>query len=248
MLIYDTYTAKEKGYIKDYPKLIQFSTQEELKPLIEALKGRLELFKRISLMGYERFYVELHSENYFNRTSDYIGYSAIGTSAEREGVLIYEFHFIEALGSFTNNAFIQFHFDQEGKMSYKIGDGLKDHSLEDTVSFYLVRTLHFLVSFFNKQVVAASFKTPNHKIRSEEGRENFKADFVVVSTKKYQNNVSTRLGKTLDWNFSFPVRGHWRKIKGYGKDMNGELRLGKTWVSQHIRGEGPMDKRVRIVQ
>ena len=67
-------------------------------------------------------------------------------------------------------------------------------------------------------------------------------------TKKY-NSIKS-MGK-LEYSHSFKVRGHWRRIdeKSLGKDRNGNYGVhGYTWVVEHIRGEGELTKRLRVVK
>lgn len=50
--------------------------------------------------------------------------------------------------------------------------------------------------------------------------------------------VGERLAEYLrraDPEFKVPVRGTWRKVKGIGKDEQGQPVLGKTWVVPHVR-------------
>jgi hypothetical protein len=43
-----------------------------------------------------------------------------------------------------------------------------------------------------------------------------------------------------DWNFRWKVRGHWRRVKGFGKDQLGNLKEGFTWIKEFVKG--PEDK------
>ena len=54
---------------------------------------------------------------------------------------------------------------------------------------------------------------------------------------------------TLEYSHAFKVRGHWRHIgeKTLGKDRNGEYRItGYTWVTEYVKGEGELSKRIRV--
>lgn len=67
-------------------------------------------------------------------------------------------------------------------------------------------------------------------------------------TKKY-NSIHS-MGK-LEYTNSFHVRGHWRTIneKSLGKDRNGNYGVhGYTWVTDYIKGEGELTKRLRVVK
>ena len=69
-------------------------------------------------------------------------------------------------------------------------------------------------------------------------------------------NVSNKYSKirvtgSLEYSYSFHVRGHWRRIdeKTYGKDRNGNYNVaGYTWVNEYMKGEGELVKRIRVIK
>ena len=66
----------------------------------------------------------------------------------------------------------------------------------------------------------------------------------------YKYNSIHSMGK-LEYTSSFHVRGHWRTIneKSLGKDRNGNYGVhGYTWVTDYIKGEGELTKRLRVVK
>ena len=68
-------------------------------------------------------------------------------------------------------------------------------------------------------------------------------------TRKHYNQIKPIGHLTFD--HSFKVRGHWRTISPdtYGKNRHGEyVMTGVTWVKEHIRGEGDLVKRIRVVK
>lgn len=54
----------------------------------------------------------------------------------------------------------------------------------------------------------------------------------------------------IDWSHRWEVAGHWRKIKGKGKDQNGNEVEGKTWVRDCVKGpeNKPLKKKIRVVR
>lgn len=55
-------------------------------------------------------------------------------------------------------------------------------------------------------------------------------------------------GEPVDWSHRWEVRGHWRKIRGVGKDRdNKPIVNGFTWVVPHIKGDEslPLIKKIR---
>ena len=69
-------------------------------------------------------------------------------------------------------------------------------------------------------------------------------------TTKNKYNSIRAIGK-LEFNHSFKVRGHWRRIseKSYGKDRQGNYNiLGYTWVTEYVKGEGELIKKLRVIK
>lgn len=56
---------------------------------------------------------------------------------------------------------------------------------------------------------------------------------------------------TLSFDHSFSVRGHWRRVAEgtIGKNRNGEYTVeGFTWVKEHVRGEGELLRKLRVIK
>lgn len=65
---------------------------------------------------------------------------------------------------------------------------------------------------------------------------------------KQRNIVATG---TLEYSHAFKVRGHYRRIseKSIGKDRYGNYNIyGFTWVTEHVKGEGELTKRLRVLK
>ncbi len=72
---------------------------------------------------------------------------------------------------------------------------------------------------------------------------------IHIAPKKLRNKISGVSNKKIDWSHSWSVRGHWRKINGIGKDRNNkESVVGYTWVNSHVKGNGELVKKTRIVK
>jgi hypothetical protein len=73
-----------------------------------------------------------------------------------------------------------------------------------------------------------------------------------VSPKKYQSEMkASEPGKTIDWSHRWEVRGHWRIVKGIGKDRDGNYTvMGFTWVNNFVKGpeKAPLIKKTYIVE
>ncbi len=71
---------------------------------------------------------------------------------------------------------------------------------------------------------------------------------VFLSKPKESASYQSLNGGTIDWLHSWSVRGHWRKCASLGKDREGAYCIpGFTWVKDHVRGDGPMVEKTRIV-
>ena len=55
----------------------------------------------------------------------------------------------------------------------------------------------------------------------------------------------------LEYSHCFSVRGHWRRVNEgtLGKDRNGNYNVkGYTWVTEYVKGEGELSKRLRVIK
>lgn len=69
--------------------------------------------------------------------------------------------------------------------------------------------------------------------------------------KAYNSKLRNATVGTLSIDHSFAVRGHWRRISSttIGKNRKGEyLEYGRTWVKDHIRGNGELCKKIRVLK
>lgn len=72
----------------------------------------------------------------------------------------------------------------------------------------------------------------------------------IIHVSKSKTKPTTALGGSIDYSHRFEVMGHWRKVKGIGKDRAGEYVVnGYTWVKNHEKGDKslPLVKKTRIV-
>ena len=78
--------------------------------------------------------------------------------------------------------------------------------------------------------------------------------YYVMDKREEKNPVTFKRIKPLGscaFDHSFRVRGHWRHIgeKTYGKDRNGVYNvLSYTWVKEHVKGEGDLVQKVRVLK
>lgn len=88
------------------------------------------------------------------------------------------------------------------------------------------------------------------RVGPQKKRKDYKTDFIVIN-KKASTPSSENLKQAAKREFMhrFEVRGHWRKVKRFGHDQNGNLIQGKTWVRPCIKGpeNKPLIKKPRVM-
>ena len=77
--------------------------------------------------------------------------------------------------------------------------------------------------------------------------------YIVDKSEQANPNVTSKIHATgkLEFTHAFRVRGHWRTIneKSLGKDRNGNYGIkGYTWVTDYVKGEGELVKKLHIVK
>lgn len=77
--------------------------------------------------------------------------------------------------------------------------------------------------------------------------------YVLDKSEEKTHNKYNRIKPvgSIAFDHSFKVRGHWRTIdsKTYGKDRQGIYQIvGYTWVKEHVRGEGDLVRKLRVVK
>ena len=105
-----------------------------------------------------------------------------------------------------------------------------------------VKTLNLLAPFFFMLSHKDSFFTEcsyNKRSKNIRGVTTYsKKSFTLVSASKKPAEISHKWIKiNSPPTHAFSVRGHWRRIKGFGKNRSGETVKGATWVKPHIRNK-----------
>lgn len=76
------------------------------------------------------------------------------------------------------------------------------------------------------------------------------ARFIVASRKAVRYESTPNDDPTnVDWQHRWQVCGHWRTVKGIGKDQQGNPVRGFTWVNEHVKGpdDKPLILKTRVV-
>lgn len=103
---------------------------------------------------------------------------------------------------------------------------------------------HLLLTLNEKDSVMSKSR-PSLKTRSG---QDIIVPIVYVSDKKTINKFQALESTPIEWTHSWEVIGHWRTIKGLGKDQQGNRTVeGKTWVSACVKGDGELIKKVRVL-
>lgn len=108
----------------------------------------------------------------------------------------------------------------------------------------------YYISRINKEAWGIENPKETIKLGSGKSKEIKRIRRVIhIAPKQVKNKIATGVHKKIDWSHSWTVRGHWRKINGIGKDRNNqELIYGYTWVNSHVKGNGELVKKARIVK
>lgn len=110
---------------------------------------------------------------------------------------------------------------------------------------------HYLAKLSQEKIGVAS-RNQNIKIGSGKNKTFWRPkNITYVSPKKYIDNFSQLAdSRNITWSHRWEVRGHWREIKGLGKDRDGKYGVvGHTWVMNHSKGPEhlPVIKKIRVV-
>lgn len=128
-----------------------------------------------------------------------------------------------------------------------IGSCYEAAPLVDMFLTQLNKTLYEDSSF------ASVKEQPKIKLEKRGGKNKKRAVLqkpIIVVPKKLHNKTNSIGNMLVEWTYRWEVRGHWRNIKGIGKDPLGNYRMqGKTWVSPFVKGpdEMPIIKKDRIM-
>lgn len=136
-----------------------------------------------------------------------------------------------------------------------------EHAEQDALTHLLKKiivTCYALNNLSNKTVVAdtpLNPKTEHYRRKHAETIKRYNRPIYYVLDKEEEtkkvNYYKIQSRGHLEYTHAFHVRGHWRKIseKSYGKNRKGEyVILGQTWVTEYVKGEGELTKRLRVIK
>ena len=108
-----------------------------------------------------------------------------------------------------------------------------------------------LVSFLKPEFVNTTTKSVRigHTLKKGKRIDHI-SDYIVVYRKK-PKSITKNLGTCpVDWQHRWHQSGHWRKIKGTGKDAEGNEVEERTWVKSCVKGpeDKPLVNKIRLVK
>lgn len=142
--------------------------------------------------------------------------------------------------------------DQAFKM---ISPNDKDFFMESCGRYLLA--IRQIIDYINNRNIHYISNNENIKIRGRVGgvftKFKYNPDHIIYvateKTVKTNEDIAKRLIKKPD--FAYEVMGHWRRLFGksnLGKNRQGNYCVvGRTWVKEHVRGQGELKKRTRLV-
>ena len=90
------------------------------------------------------------------------------------------------------------------------------------------------------------------KIKKDGHSPNAKiSDILIISRRQSSDEKNMGDGQGKPRTFRWEVSGHWRKMDGVGKNMEGIYCVeNRTWVSEHEAGDKklPLIKKIRVIK
>jgi hypothetical protein len=117
---------------------------------------------------------------------------------------------------------------------------------EETKKRFMAGAATYILESLNNKKTQIYYKDTNFKTKS--GRDKI-VPVVFIRNSSNQTIYENYIPKDVDWKHSWECVGHWRFVKGIGKDRYGEYnKKGRTWVNPCIKGDGILIKKTRIIQ
>lgn len=142
--------------------------------------------------------------------------------------------------------YVSAHIRDDREITICAGGVLRDGSLNsEDKQRYLAITLSYILYKLSQKATQIHYQETS--FRTNSGREKV-VPVVFIRGEKHQTKYQHYLPSNPEWKHSWECVGHWRKHNGIGKDRYGEYnQVGRTWVLPHVKGEGDLIKKTRIV-
>ena len=154
---------------------------------------------------------------------------------------------------------IGFVIHENGRVELNIDVSGMSDEMARTTYMHVAGSIDFVLtglSQLNKHLVVEDKPTGKTRYYRKKNKEVVKVvdrPIYYVLNKKYRNTYTTVIKNPIgrmSCTHAFRVRGHWRTFEGktLGKNREGKRVVeGFTWVKEHVRGEGELKKKLRIV-
>lgn len=136
--------------------------------------------------------------------------------------------------------------------AYRLQTGYLDTKNPDHEQHYVWDAiLSFLQPFARAHAVGVEKVNERIKFKRDGEKILHKIKRVVhIFPKTKKAKVEAEEKYDIEWSHRWAVRGHWREIKGIGKDRSGEYTVkGFTWVIDHVKGPDdlPYVQKTRVI-
>ena len=140
-----------------------------------------------------------------------------------------------------------------------LGYSYKDGDLNITGAYYdqgkddshIEKTFKLFLREIRKNKIASERVNEQIKIRRN-GKNTIHKIKTIIHVRQNDNPKQTGVyGGPLDWTHRWEVMGHWRRVKGIGKNREGIYEtIGFTWIGNYIKGpeNKPLIQKTRIIE
>lgn len=126
--------------------------------------------------------------------------------------------------------------------------GKRDGNSDDYKTF--LRAFSGILNDLKKKSFASESINERFKLKPKSGTQFLKYKKIVHVFPHKTKTATGILGREIEWSHRWEVAGHWRAIKGLGKNRNGEYVIENfTWVRPHEKGpdKAELIKKTRII-
>lgn len=108
---------------------------------------------------------------------------------------------------------------------------------------------HSMIDRINKETWGVESPKTKLKIGSGKLKSIKRIQRVIHITPKRNIKNVNGSQREINWSHAWTVRGHWRTIKGIGKDRDGITSVqGHTWISSYLKGAGELVRKMRVIK
>lgn len=240
MTIFDSYFTlppRAKGYIKDAPKLF-------FEKKIDTSLGKSESWLKDLIFSFHPPY-DFFSFSCFIYEHPHISFFKKETLEDSSILKLTVEHFLP-VKRLTVLVALNIDYMKEN-IEIEFLDSL-DEEDRDQIQRLTLTVFTYLCYLQSADTTGYTYVAKKEKIKVDQDKifTRPQLSVIVLKSEKKRYEAPDQV-KNIKWDYSFPVRGHWRLIDGLGKDPHGNRNQpGRTWVTPHIRGEGEVSNHLRV--